>query len=181
MMRRIGAVALLALTFTVPLLAQHRMHAVSGLSGKSISDGVRGQSSMQTLTFESIHPRLRSEVGVVVSGREFRQPQSWFGELAESVEAMSVSGLYRRWFGAPETSRYYFEVLGGPMYAERQVPSKTARLNFVTEFGTGFVLHGRAQSSPIVGVRFSHVSNGGLSERNPGWNVTSLLVGYRFR
>ncbi|HVS32035.1 MAG TPA: acyloxyacyl hydrolase, partial [Thermoanaerobaculia bacterium] len=75
----------------------------------------------------------------------------------------------------------YVELLVGPMWAEKQVPASTSRFNFITQPGFGLTFARRGRVAPTLGYRFSHVSNGGYSPRNPGINVNSIVLGLRFQ
>ena len=143
-----------------------------------------GQADAQSLSFEWTRSHSkRTELGVAIAPHFLRQPRSWFGDQFgdgdENVRALSASFVARHHFGS-RTVRPYVELLIGPMWAERQVPASTSRFNFITQPGFGFTFARRGRIAPTLGYRFSHVSNGGYSPRNPGINVNSVVAGLRF-
>ena len=111
-----------------------------------------------------------------------RQPRSWFGyrdgDPDDSVRAEAfLLGVRKNWRTASPIG-YYTEAGTGPMWSNRRVPAATSRLNFGTEVGIGLVI--RAARAPLyVGYRFSHISNGGMSKRNPGLQVNTITIGTR--
>jgi hypothetical protein len=71
----------------------------------------------------------------------------------------------------------YLEMGSGPMWASRRVPAATSRFNFITQTGFGVVVYPQRTSALVIGYRFAHISNAGYAPRNPGLNVSSLLIG----
>lgn len=144
-----------------------------------------GQADAQSLSLEWTrwHSK-RTELGVAIAPHVLNQPRSWFGDQFgdgnESVRALSASFAARHHFGSRNV-RPYVELLVGPMWAEKQVPASTSRFNFITQPGFGLTFARRGRVAPTLGYRFSHVSNGGYSPRNPGINVNSVVVGLRFQ
>ncbi len=111
-----------------------------------------------------------------------RQPRSWFGyrdgDPDDFVrdEALLL-GVRKNWCTAAPIG-YYTEAGSGPMWSNRRVPAATSRLNFGTEIGTGLVI--RTGRTPLyVGYRFSHISNAGITKRNPGLQVNAFTIGTR--
>jgi hypothetical protein len=146
-----------------------------------------GQADMQALDVEfgrALSPR--TEVALVLSPTHFWQPRSWFGDQFgdgnESVNAIAGSVLVRRRFNV-DSSRiaYFVEGATGPMWAEKAIPASTSRFNFVSHGAIGVVLMPHARFPLMAGYRFSHVSNGGYSPRNPGMNFSSIVVGVGVR
>jgi hypothetical protein len=144
-----------------------------------------GQADVQALNFEYAHPlSTRTELGFVVSPMSIWQPKSWFGDQFgdgnERVPAIAGSLLLRRRFNLDSTRvQFYGEVGTGPMLAQKAVPASTSRFNFVTTGGVGVVLLPASRTPLVAGYRFQHLSNGGYSPRNPGLNVSELVVGVR--
>jgi hypothetical protein len=156
--------------------------AVYAAGGKSVTTW-HGQADIQSLNIEVGHALSpRTSVAAVIAPMNLWQPRSWFGyefgEGNERVRALSASLLVRRTFfdGA-----IYAEAATGPMYAEKSVPASTSRFNFVTQFGAGTYLVRRSRFPLMVGYRYMHISNGGYSPRNPGLNVSAVVVGVRIR
>jgi lipid A 3-O-deacylase len=160
--------------------------SVYATGGKSITTW-HGQADLQALNFEVARPLSpRTEWAVVLAPVNLWQPRSWFGDQYrdgnEQVRALSASLLVRRRFW-PDARRMQAFVEGGtgPMYATKAVPASTSRFNFATQLGAGVVLAPRARVAVVVGYRFVHISNGGYSPRNPGVNVSAVILGVRFR
>ena len=67
------------------------------------------------------------------------------------------------------------------MVAEKRVPAATSRFNFASAAGVGFVFNAGGHYPIVAGYRLTHISNGGYAPRNPGLNVSSILIGVRVR
>ena len=114
------------------------------------------------------------------------QPRSWFGDQFgdgnETVHALAASLLVRHRLNT-DSSRLHFygEAAMGPMWAEKAIPASTSRFNFSTQLGAGVVVMPQARFPVLVGYRFAHLSNGGYSPRNPGFNISTVVVGVQVR
>lgn len=159
---------------------------VSLIGGKSITSW-HGQADLQGLNVSVVHPLSpRTEVSFGVAPVTLWQPRSWFGnefgDGNERVRAVATSVMIRRTFGLPSNRvQWFLEGGTGPMLAEKRVPASTSRFNFMTQAGGGVVLMPNARVPLFLAYRFLHISNGGYAPRNPGLNVSSLVVGVRFR
>lgn len=183
---KFGALAILLLV--APLTFAQRISDIDvyAIGGKSITTW-HGQADMQALSVALVHPLSpRTDVSFNFTPLTLWQPRSWFGnefhDGNESVRAVAATILVRRAFHL-QSSRFNWYVEGGtgPMYAEKSVPASTSRFNFMTQVGAGVTLMPNARFPLLLGYRFLHISNGGYSPRNPGVNVSSLIVGVRFR
>lgn len=149
--------------------------------GKSITTW-HGQADFQAIDFELARPLSpRTDLAVVASPIFLWQPRSWFGNQFgdgnERVRAGAVSLRVRYKLFGESRLRPYVEASTGPMWAEKQVPASTSRFNFISQAGGGVIF----RNNIYLGYRFSHISNGGYSPRNPGLNVNSLLLGVQLR
>jgi len=138
-----------------------------------------GRAIVQSLNVELTHPLGRTEAGTIISCHRIEQPRSFFrvrGEPSDRVDGISLSLLVRREFAGHRALQPYVDFSSGPMWTERQVPAATSRLNFLTQAGAGVVL-AREAFPLFFGVRVAHISNAGLADHNPGWNVLSLAIG----
>ncbi len=121
---------------------------------------------------------LRADAGASVSYSDIRQARSWFGyrygDPDDSVRAVSSFFFVRR-----QWRMTYAELGTGPMWSNRRVPAATSRFNMDSQLGLGVILFPRSRTPLHVGYRFSHISNGGLTGRNPGLNVHSIVAGTR--
>lgn len=182
-MRSLTAVAfaLLAVTASAQTFDHISVHATGG---KSMTNW-HGQATVETLNVElgrALTPHY--DLAFVVAPTFIRQPRSWFGnefgDGNETVRALSGSLLVRRtWRAQSERASIYAEVSTGPMWAERRVPAGTSRFNFHSQFGVGTVLFPQSRAALVLGYRFGHISNGGYAPRNPGLNVSSVVIGIR--
>jgi hypothetical protein len=159
---------------------------VSATGGKSITTW-HGQVGVTALNIELAHALSpRTQIGFVVAPMSVHQPRSWFGNQYgdgdENVRALSASLLVRRTFGATQPHlHFYAEGATGPMYAEKKVPASTSRFNFMSQIGAGVILMPRSTMPVMLGYRFLHISNGGYAPRNPGLNVSSIVIGTTIR
>lgn len=182
-MRRFLLIALFSLTASAQTFDRYSVHAVGGKSLKTW----HGQATVEALNIEIGREWTpRTEVAFVFAPMYIRQPRSWFGDQFgdgdENVLAISGSVLIRRRFReTSERAALYLEASTGPMWAQKRVPAATSRFNFISQFGGGVELWPQSRTPIVIGYRFGHISNGGYAPRNPGWNVSSLVIGTRFR
>lgn len=184
-MRRLLLIALLSVSVSASAQTFDRF-SVHATGGKSNTNW-HGQATVQSLNLEMGRSLWsHSELAFVISPMIVRQPRSWFGNTYgdgdENVRAIGSTVLLRRRFreDSPRVS-YYLEAGTGPMWAEKRVPAATSRFNFHTVAGAGLVLYPQNRVSMVVGYRFGHMSNAGYAPRNPGLNVSSLVIGTRIR
>jgi hypothetical protein len=70
----------------------------------------------------------------------------------------------------------YFEIGGGTLFTNTQVPAGTSRINFTTSGAVGMhYLAGKVAWA--ADLRFMHISNSGLAAVNPGINTIELRLG----
>jgi hypothetical protein len=70
----------------------------------------------------------------------------------------------------------YFEVGGGVVFSNTQVPTGTSKINFTTTGALGLhVLRSKVNWS--IEVRYMHISNAGLTTPNPGINTVQVRIG----
>ena len=159
---------------------------VSGAGGQSHKTW-HGQADVQALNIElgkALSPR--TEVAFMASPMNLWQPRSWFGDQFgdgnETVRAIAASVLVRHRLNVDSSRvQFYGEAGTGPMWAEKAIPASTSRFNFATQFGAGVVLMPQARFPVMLGYRFQHLSNGGYSPRNPGFNISTIVVGLQIR
>lgn len=171
-------------SFAAP--AQTRHIVISAAGGQSQKTW-HGQADFQALNLEigrALSPR--TEVAFVASALSLWQPRSWFGDQFgdgnETVHAIGAAVLVRRRMNTDSPRlHFYAEAVAGPTWAEKAIPASTSRFNFSTEAGVGVVLMPRARYPLMVGYRFAHLSNGGYSPRNPGFNISSIVAGVQVR
>ena len=71
----------------------------------------------------------------------------------------------------------YFEIGGGTLFTNTQVPAGTSRVNFTSSGAIG-VHFLRKKRNLSAEVRFMHISNAGLATPNPGINTVQLRLGF---
>jgi Lipid A 3-O-deacylase (PagL) len=161
---------------------------------KSETNG-HGQSRFRTISFELLgRPRFLSLVerylpnaraGVDINYSDVRQPRSWFGytygDPDDSVRAEWAHFFIRQYWRKSSNVQPYADIGTGPMWSNRRIPAATSKLNFNSQLGLGIALFPNARLPLFAGYRFSHISNGGLTGRNPGLNVNGFFVGTRVR
>lgn len=149
-------------------------------AGKSITNW-HGQADVQSVSLEWTREHWKNvEAGFAVSSQVFWQPRSWFGydygNGNEKVQAAGASLLGRYRFRRRGSFRPYAELAIGPVIADKPVPAATSHFNLATQPGFGVEV-----GTLRIGYRFSHISNGGIVSRNPGLNVSSIVLAVAVR
>ncbi|MGA8867947.1 MAG: acyloxyacyl hydrolase [Candidatus Sulfotelmatobacter sp.] len=70
----------------------------------------------------------------------------------------------------------YFELSGGTLFSDHNVPGGTNPVNFTSAAALGTHVLG-AKYNWSVELRYLHISNAGLAMRNPGINTVQVRVG----
>jgi hypothetical protein len=77
----------------------------------------------------------------------------------------------------PRKVKPYFEIEGGTLFTNKNVPEGTSQINFTT--GGGFGAHFLGENHNFSAeVRFLHISNAGMTKPNPGINTIQLRIGF---
>ena len=71
----------------------------------------------------------------------------------------------------------YFEIGGGALFTNTQVPAGTSRINFTSGGAVGLNFL-RTKRNFNAEVRYMHISNAGLANPNPGINTVQLRLGF---
>lgn len=71
----------------------------------------------------------------------------------------------------------YFEIGGGTLFTNTQVPAGTSRINFTSGGAVGLHFLRRKRNFSAE-VRYMHISNAGLAASNPGVNTIQLRLGF---
>jgi hypothetical protein len=149
-----------------------------------------GRSVFRTFHFELVADSKHvtswlpnTDAGLALSYSKVRQARSWFGytygDPNDHVRAETAFFFVRRHWLPTSNVQPYFEIGSGPMWSNRRVPAATSRFNVSSQAGFGVTLFPQSDRPLMIGYRFSHISNGGTAERNPGLNVHSMLIGVR--
>jgi len=99
-------------------------------------------------------------------------------QKTNSAYGAGVNPFAFKWMMAPRSSVMpYFEIGGGTLFTNTNVPEGTSRINFTTSgaLGLHFI---RSKYTISTEVRFMHISNAGLSTPNPGINTIQFRVGF---
>jgi hypothetical protein len=154
-------------------------------AGKSMT-GVHGQGSFAMIQFELSRAFLaHTEVTSGVQAMFIEQPSHFFiadGRGNEHAIALQSTLGIRHHFGAESApTRPFIELASGPMWSDKRVPATSSRVNFYSYGAIGATFHARNGYAPYAGVRFGHISNAGIvADRNPGYNIGSIVFGVRF-
>jgi hypothetical protein len=70
----------------------------------------------------------------------------------------------------------YFELGGGTLFTNHQVPTGTSAVNFTPSAALGMHVLGDNHTFSLE-LRYLHISNAGLSDPNPGINTVEVRVG----
>jgi len=175
------------------LLFVANSHALYFSGGQSPMNW-HGHSMFHNIDFEvagraSRHlPRFirNGDVGARITYSNVRQARSWFGyrdgDPNDSVRAEWLDLFARRQASASYLGlKPYAEIGTGPMWSNRRVPAETSRLNFNSQGTLGVVAFSNARFPLRFGYRFAHISNGGITHRNPGLQVSQLLLGVEWK
>ena len=87
------------------------------------------------------------------------------------------SPLGLKWdFAARGRIEPYFELGGGVLFTNHQVPTGTSGVNFTPSAALGMHVLGDKHAFSLE-LRYLHISNAGLSDPNPGINTVEVRVG----
>lgn len=70
----------------------------------------------------------------------------------------------------------YFELSGGTLFTNKDVPAFTSRVNFTSGAALGMHFLGDRHTLSVE-VRYMHISNAGLGDLNPGINTVQVRLG----
>lgn len=88
-----------------------------------------------------------------------------------------VNPLGLKWdFAARGQIEPYFELNGGTLFTNHQVPTGTSDVNFTSAAALGMHVLGDKHAFSLE-VRYMHISNAGLSSPNPGVNTVQVRLG----
>lgn len=71
----------------------------------------------------------------------------------------------------------YFEINGGTLFTNHDVPTGTSQVNFTSAAAFGVHLLGQKYNWSIE-ARYMHISNAGLASLNPGINTVQVRLGF---
>ena len=74
----------------------------------------------------------------------------------------------------------YFELGGGLLFTNKDIPFGTSSVNFTPQATLGFNLFTRQDRAISFDLHYEHISNAGLASPNPGFNTVQGRVGYHW-
>ena len=147
-----------------------------GTNGSQSSDGVWNLGLRYGLILTAPHGpgflrgRLEYAVEVVPAFVVWQKQNTAYGA--------GVNPFAFKWaFDTHRSVVPYFELGGGTLFTNTQVPAGTSRVNFTTSGALG--LHFlRSKHNVSAEIRYMHISNAGLANLNPGINTVQLRLGF---
>ena len=96
---------------------------------------------------------------------------------ANTAYGVGLSPLGLKWTFVPRGRVVpYFELGGGVLFTNHEVPTGTSSVNFTPGAAVGFHHVGESMTWSLE-ARFQHISDAGLSGFNPGMNTIQVRVG----
>jgi lipid A 3-O-deacylase len=90
----------------------------------------------------------------------------------------SIDPFAFKWiFDTPKKVKPFFQIEGGALFTNKDVPEGTSQINFTTSGGIGAHFLGKKHNFSAE-VRFQHISNAGMTNPNPGINTMQLRIGF---
>jgi hypothetical protein len=77
----------------------------------------------------------------------------------------------------PKKVKPFFEIEGGTLFTNKEVPEHTSQINFTTSGALGMHVLGEKHNWSAE-VRFMHISNAGMTTPNPGINTIQVRLGF---
>jgi lipid A 3-O-deacylase len=147
-----------------------------GINGSQSGDGVWNLGLRYGLILTAPHGPgfLRGRLEYAVEA----VPAFVIVQKQDTAFGVGVNPFAFKWALATRSSIVpYFEVGGGTLFTNTQVPAGTSRVNFTTSAALG--LHFlRSKHNFSAEVRFMHISNAGLATPNPGINTMQVRFGF---
>ncbi len=90
--------------------------------------------------------------------------------------------FFARWHPSwqPSLVPYFDAGLGVQYAAGTAFPADATRWNFTVHGGAGWLIPTRKDRQFNVSLRYLHISNGGFTDRNSGYDVVHLVLGLRW-
>jgi hypothetical protein len=104
-------------------------------------------------------------------------PIFWVFQPGGAAYGVSLDPIGFKWnFDSHGRIAPYFDLDGGALFSNKQVPLRTSRANFTTTGALGVHILGE-RFTWSVDVRFLHISNAGIAAANPGINTLQVRIG----
>jgi hypothetical protein len=100
----------------------------------------------------------------------------------QTVYGGGLAPIGLKWNFAPRRRyRPYLEFSGGSMFTQKNVPpGNTENFNFTLSAGPGVMIPVRNHQVLSIGLRYWHLSNGGIGYNNPAFNTVQVVIGYHW-
>jgi lipid A 3-O-deacylase len=102
----------------------------------------------------------------------------WQPAPAKNACGEGVNPLNLKWnFTKSARVVPFFELGGGVLFTNHEVPVNTSHVNFLTHATLGFQFFNNDRRAIAANVLYQHISNAGLSVPNPGINTVQFQLG----
>ena len=92
-----------------------------------------------------------------------------------------IDPFVTRWnFTSGKRVAPYFELAGGVVFTNTEVPFETSNINFCPQASIGMHIFTREKRSIEIEAKYMHVSNAGMTVPNPGLNTVQFGIGYHW-
>ena len=147
--------------------------------------------AVQVSSKEVGHPYRAMYGYCLVGGKRFLVHQDWVFSYLDADPVGDNSGgdgvgfgtdLLLRWHPdwRPSLIPYVDAGIGIQYAAGTSFPADATRWNFTLHGGAGWLIPTRRDRRMNVSVRYLHISNGGISDTNSGYDVVHLVLGLRW-
>ena len=108
-------------------------------------------------------------------------PVYYVKQPGKSAYGAGLNPLNLKWnFTSGTRAVPYFEVGGGVLFTNTEVPAFTSTTNFLTHAAFGLHFFTSGNRAFTASARYEHISNAGLAVPNPGVNTVQFTVGYNW-
>ena len=105
------------------------------------------------------------------------QPVMIFHDDSETALALAGEVMLRDYFAPGAKVRPFISAGGGIVLSNRRIPRGISKVNFTPQGGGGVAVTLRPSTVVSVEYRIHHMSDGVMTDYNPGVNSSVLLVG----
>jgi hypothetical protein len=108
-------------------------------------------------------------------------PLYYIVQPGKNAYAAGFNPVNLKWnFTSGSTLVPYFELGGGVLFSNVNVPQFTNTTNFVTHGAVGLHIFTGENRALTFSTRFEHISNAGLATPNPGINTVQFTIGFNW-
>ena len=147
-----------------------------GISGSQSSDGLWNLGFRYGLILTAPHGPgfLRGRLEYALDA----VPVFLIWQKQNTAYGVGVDPFAFKWIlDRPGSVAPYFEISGGTLFTNTNVPAGTSRVNFTSSAALG--LHFlQSKHNLSAEIRYMHISNAGLATPNPGINTIQFRLGF---